>query len=847
MPPAVPTIIFFILLSAGIVRAVPGDNLADRILLSSYQSRDATTVSAGLEPGEINEAAQPARAQDRSLWFEWQAPPSEGRLILTASFSSETSRKGLAAYSLPEFSTPVSMPVLQPAGFAPAEPGPRQPTFVLWHQPGERIIIRVWTTPAVDGASDSGSAVRLFLGTYQRDRSEGDSPNHPRRFLPGEIESTRQDRTLSAYIGGMYGLGARNTTESLENLIGGQWYPTSAPFWYEWEALRTERFRFSLGGDDADEVRLLIAKRRENLLDLVSAPGTTTAFNAIAGEKYLLRISHVANNSPELLTAFLYGGPAEPGDEPATAVPLLPGTSKSVRITGAGPPKTPLPEDFLHPGGAIPEWPPLPRLRPDVWFNLGSSLNGPFNLDAGGGTVTIYNTNADSQPVTRVAGGPLSPDARFRAETGQHYLARVMWVNVTDAQPPPWNVRLETADDTPPVNDSRENALVLDTAQLPLVTRGDAANAMAEESDWLADEAPTGRTVWYVLDPTGSVDQPWFVFAWNTTTLPVQAFREENGALVSARHNGWPGDPFGQFLPAGQRVWIRVSGIADPRFMLMAGPSVSPGDNFADALTLTPGEVRYLSPGMATTEPDEPNQSPYNLSVWLKWTATSAGRVHFSTMGSASARRTHIYSGPSLTDLAAVPATTYLAHDVTELPGRVESFEAQAGITYHFQTNSFGVSSWAPFAVRLQPGGWDSPWEVWRQNWPAWDGVASLDEPLADTDGDGISNLMEMALYGPRSPCVPDSADWQQPQLWYDPINSPGAQVTWFERTYALRGPAGCTPLFLTGEASPDGIHWAPVHEPALPSTIPLQYRTYQLRSLPNPLPANFFRLRVHR
>jgi hypothetical protein len=829
MFPSLRIVILLLVCAAGeFVHALPGDLLAERIV-GSYSGpswpNGGTTVGMTSEPGEINEAAAPAGAQDRSVWYEYKAPDHEDIVAsFSVHFTGTPQRKGVAAYSLASSGQPVEMTNLQPAGASVGGPGNNYLRLQVWLRKRERFILRVWTATNPGGQPDAGYAYNLGHNIRTANRLErGDTPEDPNRYL---LFSTGPGQTYSCYLGGNRAIWNYFTTSTEETRWGGNWYPAASASWIEWITPKSGRYRFSLAGHHADLADLLVAEEQTGALALVAPPGRPAEFDANEGDRYLFRIGDKGLKEPYEMNLLLLGGPAEPGDEPSETVPLAPGVPATVRITGASPSSAPLPGP-----------PPVPYPRqgelhanlPDVWFDLGATLHEAWQVNGGGGMVTIYRADAAGHLLSVVAGGPLSDDTAFFAEPGSRYLARVTWRELTES-PPVWSVLLEQGA-TPPVNDRRAGAFVLNTDTIPIVLRGNAAGSTAETSDWIAsDGVPYGRSVWYALDAPAS-PQPWFVSAWNHAALSVRAFREENGTLVSAHVNASPGDP-SRFTLHGERIWIMVPANADSRFMLMTGPAVSPGVDFADPLPLTPGARQFHYPGAAT-----------QFSVWHTWTATESGLVHFSTRGSATPQRTRIFTGSELAALTEVPAVTYNAVYIED-GQRVESFQAEAGITYRFQTSANGWSPFNPFATWLQPGGWDSPYDVWRQNWPAWEDVPSLADPLADTDGDGLANVMEMALLGIRGMVLPDPPTF--PWLYFPEEGTPRLEVFWGERSWALRGPAGCTPFHFIGEVSTDFTSWTAVHEPSPPTAVE-DYNHHLMLPRPGEAPARFFRLRVHR
>lgn len=145
--------------------------------------------------------------------------------------------------------------------------------------------------------------------------------------------------------------------------------------------------------------------------------------------------------------------------------------------------------------------------------------------------------------------------------------------------------------------------------------------------------------------------------------------------------------------------------------------------------------------------------------------------------------------------------------------------------------------------VRLQPGGWESPWDVFLQAWPAWKDDASLTDPLADADGDGMANLLEMAT-------GTDVLLRDETKPLDVPKTAAGASLraAFTEQVWALRGPPGARPFSLVLEGTGDFQTWTGVDHTVEPDGA--DYKKHSWEPAPaggaNPA-AQFFRLRVSR
>ncbi len=106
-------------------------------------------------------------------------------------------------------------------------------------------------------------------------------------------------------------------------------------------------------------------------------------------------------------------------------------------------------------------------------------------------------------------------------------------------------------------------------------------------------------------------------------------------------------------------------------------------DNFADAVTITPGQLIGVNIAKATREENEPFHGEFlnQATVWYEWTAVENGNVSISTAGSDFATVIAAYTGTSLDEL-----TEVASDDATQML----TFPAQAGITYRIALAGFG-------------------------------------------------------------------------------------------------------------------------------------------------------------
>ncbi|HWB06258.1 MAG TPA: hypothetical protein VG796_24760 [Verrucomicrobiales bacterium] len=793
-----------------------GDSLASREVIGSDSSQliSGSTSGKSVEPGEINEAGAPADSQDLSVWYEWTAAETGiARWEMDLPYSSPgVSVRGVAAYTLADAGAPVTMGNLVPAGAAVLPTAVEDRAMQLWVTAGQKIILRVWTAGSW---GMSFKLVHTFIPAATR--------------MPGAVPSTATVfSNFNTVAGGseafhsllwlsqMEGF----TTEAEGTAIGGSWYPDGAARWYRWHTSRTGPVRFSVTGEGFPYGTVLVAEQLSagGAMNLVAGPGKSLTFTPVPNREYLVRVSFtLSTGGPFYETLALRAGPVQAGDEPTSAKPLAPGGSAAVNLAGASPTRVlslPLPGDNA-PG------------NPDAWFDLGSNLSGPFVFKADGEfDGSIYLADANGTPQTILAGEAWNQDLSFLAEAGRHYIARV---KSRAGGTPVGTVSLEAQTIPPPANDRRAAAQVL-PADGPVLVYGNATGATVEESDQMTpNDGVRGRTVWYALDrPTSA--QPWFVWVLCSDGGGASIFREENGILVNAETTNQ------QFNLTGSRIWIMAYVNYDAHFILMAGPAVSPGDDLSAPEPLTAGETRFLYTGASTENSPLPDNPSRGTTQWLSWTAPQSGPVVFSTRGSSmqGGHMTAFIYTAALEPVAVIPG---VPNNLSFL-GEVLSFDAVAGTSYRFALHGHidGVA-----AVRLQPGGWESPYDLWMQGYPAWKDDGSLTDPLADADGDGNMNIIEMACG--RNALQRDPRGFPL-QITDEP---PGLSMGFSEYTWALEGAAGSRPFSLIFESSSSLTDWTA--EPHIVQTVGPHFKNRMWTLPPSAAnsPARFYRLRVSR
>jgi hypothetical protein len=746
-----------------------GDSLASREIIPSdlffIPVFSGSTGGATVEPGEINEAGAPADSQDRSVWYEWNATETGiVRWDLEAQSSSSGLVRGVAAYTLANPDQPVTFGNLVPAGAAILPVAVKDRVMQQWVTAGQKVILRVWTA----GAPAFFDLKTSF--TPAATKAPGDVPSTAILLSNENTVAGSGETFFSPFL-----QNGQLTAGAEDNTIGGLHYPDGVACWFRWHTSRSETIRVSVVGERFRYGKVLVAEQSSpgGPLNLVAGPANSLTFTPVPNREYLVRLSFTL--STDGFDSFtLRAGSVQEGDEPANPKPLSPGGSAEVNLGGATPTQLPLPHDNVSG-------------NPDVWFDLGSNLSGPFIFRVEGEfDGTVYLADAGGNPLTILAGEDWNQDLSFLAEAGRHYLARV---KSRAGGIPMGTVSLAAQTIPPPANDRRAGAQVL-PAEGPVLFYGDATGATVEESDQMTpNDGARGRTLWYALDRPADA-QPWFAWVLCSDGGDAFIFRDENGSVVNADTGNH------KFNLTGSRVWIMVKVNYDAHFILVAGPAVSPGDDVSAPEPLVAGETRFLYTGASTENSPLPGSNlNWGTTQWLSWTAPQSGPVVFSTRGSNNPQMNAFIYTAALEPVAVVPGIP----NNLEFLGEVQSFDAVAGASYRFALQGFmkGVA-----VVRLQPGGWESPYDLWLQGYPARKDDASLTDPLADADGDGNSNIIEMACG--KNPLQRDPRG-SLLQITGDPA---GFSMIFSEYTWALRGAAGSRPFSLIFESSSNLTTW---------------------------------------
>jgi hypothetical protein len=798
---------WFLFTPAGTAHA--GDNLAERTVLTSSTEFPASGTTAGKtgEPGEVNESREPASASDRSAWYEW-TPEDTGIARLKAEFITSGSRpaRGLAAYTLADGSAGDTMAELIPAGAVVLPAATEDRSMQLWVAAGQKVILRVWT-------SGSTGSLPFIVSLAFQPKAQREAGDLPETAIPLPVNVRAPDGATGSHFG--IGIPAYpfpiQSTEAADNWIGGRYYPSGAVFWYRWQPGRSENVRLSLRSSfdwptavTIQYAKLMVVERSTpgGPLNPVAGPADTLTLTPEANKEYLLRVSLSLPDDDALFEGLDFlSGPVPAGDDYTAPLFLAPEGSLQLFLAGA-----------------------KPAAEPDIWIDLGSALSGVFDLKASDvQAVTVYRAQGSGPPGTYLFGNSRASELTFVAEAGHHYFVRVSSPNGVLANK--CTVSLSSRTLPPPENDLRSAAVVLPSAGLQVVF-GDATGASAEESDWPGGSADADRSissVWYALDlPAG--EQLWFVWAWDGGKAEI--FHDQNGGLRPA------GDSWNRFTPDGGRLWIKIA--AKSRFVIMAGPAVTPGDDLSEPMTLIPGETHFVYAGAATANSPAPGLAGPE-TMWFSWTAEESGTVVLSTQGSPSAQWKPAVFTAALEPVPTMDWTPIFQGDSSV----ILSFEAAAGSSYRIVLDG---NLRQPAVVRLKPGGWESPYELYVQNHPAWQDVTSLQDPLADADGDGVCNLMEMAVGG-------HLVSWQNYSGWPFIIKSdpPGLELGLQVRTPVLRGAPGSTPFKFVVEGSRDLSSWVEMTYDVIPGEWYDQHHFVWPSGAVDDPPVQYFRCRVSR
>lgn len=772
--------VLFTILTLCSVLAVVNDDLENRITLTlptQTSTVEGTTIGAGVEPGEINEAALPANPADRSVWYEFNVMRTgtvqvSMRLRDFSVPAMQGLTLGMAAYTAPAAQHPLTMNELVPAGAGVKTlTGKEEPhsdkelsgvTLRLWGNPGERILLRLWTRhERADAAAVTGKfSLTLSMGLTTR--------------YGGDVLATATVLLMNNGYGAEYWVGrefsfaTRATTDTADCRIGSNYYPACSVQWYRLRSRWSGMWRLSaVNMRTSPAANLMILRETPQGLSVVTGPAASVTFPAIAGEELIVR---AGANPVDQDYSVLIGGPAAPGDEPADAVALQAGQRIVTAMASFS-------------ASAVHAEDTTPRSGPDRWFRLHADEPKTFRVEmlaasSGnmyGSELSIYQRLPDGSPGARVSTG-----ARIwlRAEAGADYLVRLKLTEMIQA---PLTLSVTEDSSIPPANDEPAGATALAMTE-PLLVRGIASGSSMSEAELsLTKDGGATRTVWYSLDWPGEAG-PWVFAARGAVSI---AFAQNAVWQDSAAYSI-------MLTPGAGPVLLRVDCPGDERFLLVGRRFGINSGRFGDAEPIFSRKTEWVAAPASAESPGR----------WHYWDADADGPVHLAARGAYGDAPVEVFTGSTEADLLAVRSLSFLG---------ITAFHANRGMRYWFLISVWGD----PVGLHLRPGGWTTAYDAWIQRFPAWEGEPAILDPQADADGDGIPNLLDMAfahlggltfrdIDGLPEPVIAPGGRAEVP---------PGAEVSWTENYEALAGLPGGARLRLLAETSMDLVTWTPQME----------------------------------
>ncbi|HWB07366.1 MAG TPA: PPC domain-containing protein [Verrucomicrobiales bacterium] len=378
------------------------------------------------------------------------------------------------------------------------------------------------------------------------------------------------------------------------------------------------------------------------------------------------------------------------------------------------------------------------------------------------------------------------------------------------------NLSLSPGSGTPPPNDSFLTPQVLSSSWASAPGDVTFASCQPGERDHsnsggtgVATKLPPGRSVYYDWMPANSgpvtlrLDSAVPLAMRLYTGRTQDEWREEAFLMPGSR-------TLSTYLLAGQTYHIAVAtrpyDEQTAAFTLRYG-AASPNDMLAAAAVLSGASASAsVDSTGATAESGEIghgfNFETPRASLWWKWTAPSTGLVRIDTRGSEFDTILAVFSSDPPETTARVAEND----NASSRPGVTASavtFPAVSGQTYLIRicrketTEATGLAR-----LTLTMSALLDPFDRWLADWPTLTG-ASADE-TADGDGDGIPNLMELALGS-----NPTARDTARAALRVLPIES-GVQVETTLDRDALEAFNGGTPLEIQWQLSRDMQTWQP-------------------------------------
>lgn len=465
------------------------------------------------------------------------------------------------------------------------------------------------------------------------------------------------------------------SSESNEPILTG--FPNGPTAWWRWKAPAGGPVRVRTWGS---ERRNVVAVYRGSTLDTtrLEAWGTghfevansaEAVFTATAGETYAIQVLGADLATPVAifdaalpsriqlsLTPTLAGATPPPNDAFADAEVLVGGSADLVINTAGASAESGEPLD-------------LPDVRGNtVWLRWTAPGDGTWLLDGQDcdhdNVIAVYTGSRlngltridygdDAYPVT---GGPGARGGRvtFHAVRGGTYHFQVQGASIPGAPTDFGNVRLILQPASSPPNDDFAAAAPLDGAS----PSGDAWTTFATREP---GEAPAKRdetrSVWWrydvpqsgllaVVQYEGTLD-PYTGTALDSLERPPYDPHSGTRITLGAVTDWYP-------VTAGQRLWLRGTGLGDRVVFSLRTVRPPANDDFADRKRLEGANASdTVDLEYASHEHNEPSTSGFGpQTVWYRWKAPATDRFSISTEGSPFFTRVRVYTGEALNALS---------------------------------------------------------------------------------------------------------------------------------------------------------------------------------------------------
>lgn len=344
-----------------------------------------------------------------------------------------------------------------------------------------------------------------------------------------------------------------------------------------------------------------------------------------------------------------------------------------------------------------------------------------------------------------------SPVWRVSTAAGQKWQ---VWVQSTNRVLRSGQLRLTTSSAAAaPANDNIASPQILAPAwtsfsgDLTTASRESGEGAIASTANPASDGSQ--RSLWYQWTPADSGPVTLRLLNANAT-FTVEDL--DNAAFQSIARLAPGRRQLTLTVLAGRRYRIGVatrSPLEVTGSFTLSRVPVAANDLLSSAVTLSSATAssRVDSAG-STIEPGEPGHAnsftPARATLWWRWTAPVSGLCYLNTHGSEFDTILSVFPGtvPSV-------ATRLAENDnASGLPGATESaitLPVTAGSIYTIRIDGQDDSDPGGFAqLNLSMNAPPAPYQCWLADFPQLAGAAAL--PDADPDGDGHSNLAELAF-----------------------------------------------------------------------------------------------------